>query len=84
MIFITQILFPPPNPPEYSLTSHKNKLFWLSATEGKLAASQIPCMLYSPIREANFFIIWCHGKGDDSGSISMTMNEFSQRIQAHV
>ncbi|CAF1379734.1 unnamed protein product [Rotaria sordida] len=41
-------------------------------------------MLYSPIREANFFIIWCHGNGDDIGSIGMAMNALSQRIQAHV
>ncbi|CAF1300566.1 unnamed protein product [Rotaria sp. Silwood1] len=79
-----QILFPAPYPPQYSLTSHKNKLFWLPATQEKLAGSQIPCMLYSPIGEANFFVIWCHGNGDDIGSIDMAMNTLSQRIQAHV
>ncbi|CAF1276068.1 unnamed protein product [Rotaria sordida] len=79
-----RLSFCAPYPPQYSLTSHKNKLFWISATQGKLAASQIPCMLYSPIHEANFFIIWCHGKGDDIGSIGMAMNALSQRIQAHV
>jgi len=40
-------------------------------------------MLYSPSRETNFFIIWCHGNGCDIGSMDMTLTALSRRLHAH-
>ncbi|CAF3864419.1 unnamed protein product, partial [Rotaria sp. Silwood1] len=40
-------------------------------------------MLYSPVNEATFFIIWCHGNGDDIGNMGMRLAALSQGLQAH-
>ncbi len=78
-----KFLFPAPNPPHYTLTSHKEHLFWLPADPNSSQTSPIPCMLYSPSCEANFFLIWCHGNGCDIGSMDMTLTALSRRLHAH-
>ncbi|CAF1285718.1 unnamed protein product [Rotaria sp. Silwood1] len=75
-----RILFPAPNPPQYTLTSHEEHLFWLPSDS---SSTPIPCLLYSPPREAKLFIIWCHGNACDIGSMYMTLAALSRRLQAH-
>ncbi|CAF3732317.1 unnamed protein product [Rotaria sp. Silwood1] len=81
---IEKILFPAPNPPDYTLTSHGTHLFWLPADRDSIRMPQIPCMLYSPSREAKFFIIWCHGNGCDIGSMHTLLIALSRRLDSHV
>jgi len=81
---LEKILFPAPNPPHYTLTSHKEHLLWLPSDKYSNETPAIPCMLYSPSQEARAFIIWCHGNGCDIGSMDMTFTALSRRLQAHV
>jgi pimeloyl-ACP methyl ester carboxylesterase len=83
-MILEKFLFPAPNPPDYTLTSHGKHLFWLPSDRYSIETSSIPCMLYSPLREARFFIIWCHGNACDIGTMNMTFKAISQRLQAHV
>ena len=41
-------------------------------------------MLYSPTRDANLFIIWCHGNACDIGSIDQTCRAMSRGAKAHI
>ncbi|CAF0751405.1 unnamed protein product [Rotaria sordida] len=81
---IEKFLFPAPNPSHYTLTSHKEHLFWLPSDSNSTKIPSIPCMLYSSSREVHFFIIWCHGNGCDIGSMDMTLTLLSRRLRAHV
>jgi fermentation-respiration switch protein FrsA (DUF1100 family) len=83
-MILEKILFPAPNPPHYTLTSHRENLFWIPSDEYSTETPSIPCMLYSPSRDARLFIIWCHGNGCDIGSMDKTWTALSRRLQAHV
>ncbi|CAF0971977.1 unnamed protein product [Rotaria sordida] len=81
---IEKILFPTPNPPHYTLTSHETYLFWLPAGSDSIRMPKIPCMLYSPSCAAKFFMIWCHGNGCDIGSMDMLLAALSRRLDSHI
>lgn len=81
---LERFLFPVPNPPHYSETSHMGLFFWLRPEQDSDEILDIPCMLYSPSKEAQRFIIWCHGNGCDIGSMHMTLTSISRRLQAQV
>jgi abhydrolase domain-containing protein 17 len=83
-MLLSKILFPAPNPPNYSLTTHQNNLLWLPAGEASISVTPIPCMIYSPKDEALFFLIWCHGNACDIGSIDETLRTLSRVLKAHV
>ncbi|CAF2530152.1 unnamed protein product [Rotaria sp. Silwood2] len=83
-MLLEKFLFPAPNPSHYTLTSHAEHLFWLPPDSNSRKTSPIPCMLYSPPREAQFFIIWCHGNGCDIGSMDKTLTALSRRVRAHI
>jgi pimeloyl-ACP methyl ester carboxylesterase len=81
---IEKILFPAPNPPHYTLSSHGTHLFWLPAGSDSVRMPKIPCMLYSPPYGAKFFMIWCHGNGCDIGSMHILLKALSRRLDSHV
>ncbi|UJR13149.1 hypothetical protein I4U23_000173 [Adineta vaga] len=83
-MILEKILFPAPSPSHYTLASHKEHLLWLPSDKYSTETPAIPCMLYSPTREARAFIIWCHGNGCDIGSMDRTFTALSCRLQAHV
>ncbi|CAF0765597.1 unnamed protein product [Rotaria sp. Silwood1] len=83
-MLLEKFLFPAPNPPHYTLTSHREHLFWLPSDSNSAKTPSIPCMLYSLSPEAQYFIIWCHGNGCDIGSMDMTLTTLSRRLRAHV
>ncbi|CAF4730715.1 unnamed protein product, partial [Rotaria sp. Silwood2] len=79
-----KILFSIPNPPHYTLTSHKDYLLWLPFDRNSTQETAIPCMLYSPEQEARFFLIWCHGTAEDIGTRHMTFVTLSRQLQTHI
>lgn len=81
---LEKILFIPPNPPHYTLTSHGTHLIWLPAGDDPVKMPKIPCMLYSPNDKAEFFMIWCHGNACDVGSMDYLLNGLNRRINAHI
>ena len=81
---VEKIFFQAPNPPQYSLTSHTNHLFWLPASEQSIGSTHIPSMFYSLIQGANYLMIWCHGNGCDIGGIGMGLVPLSQSIPMHI
>ncbi|CAF0883828.1 unnamed protein product [Rotaria sordida] len=83
-MLLEKVLFPAPNPPNYTLKSHANHLFWLPRSDDPNQTQAIPCMIYSPMRDAKFFIIWCHGNGCDIGSMHTILKAFSRLLNAHV
>ncbi|CAF4340060.1 unnamed protein product [Rotaria sp. Silwood2] len=83
-MLLEKVLFPAPNPPDYTLQSHGNHLFWLPRSHDPKQTQAIPCMIYSTMRDAKFFIIWCHGNGCDIGSMHTVMKAFSRLLNAHV
>ena len=83
-MLLENILFPAPNPPHYTLTSHRENLFWLPSDGYSTETPSIPCMFYSPSRNARLFIIWCHGNSSDIGSMDQACTVLSRQLQAHV
>jgi pimeloyl-ACP methyl ester carboxylesterase len=77
-------LFLIPNPPQYSLISHKEHLVWLPLDPNMTQISSVPCMLYSPPQDTKFFIIWCHGTAEDIGNLDRRLGMLSRQLQAHI
>ncbi|CAF3575041.1 unnamed protein product [Rotaria sp. Silwood1] len=84
-MLLNKILFPAPKPPHYTLTSHRDNLFWLpSDSDNELP---IPCMFYSPEnsdRKIEYFMIFCHGNGCDIGTMQYTLSEFSKHLNLYI
>ncbi|CAF2207960.1 unnamed protein product [Rotaria magnacalcarata] len=83
-ITLKKILFAVPHSSHYTLTSHNDHLFWLPSDRNAIEATSIPCMLFSPIQEAQFFLIWCHGNGEDISTRYKQHVIVSQELQAHI
>lgn len=81
---IEKILFPAPNPPHYSLTSHHDHLFWIPAGQNPIKMPRIPCMFYSPRDNAKYFTIFCHGNGCDIGSMHELFDALCRRSDSYV
>lgn len=81
---IEKILFPAPNPPHYTLTSHEDHLLWVPAGNNPIKTPKLPCMFYSPNQTAKYFMIFCHGNGCDIGSMHDLLGELSRRIDSHI
>ena len=83
-MIIEPFLFPAPNPSHYTTTSHDDHLIWLPTEHGSSDAPKIPCMIYSPGDQANFFMIFAHGNGCDIGTMHSFMKMLSQSLNTHV
>ncbi|CAF0774992.1 unnamed protein product [Rotaria sordida] len=84
-MLLNKILFPAPKPPHYTLTSHRNNLFWLPSDS--INELSIPCMFYSPEnsdKKIEFFMIFCHGNGCDIGTMEYTLSEFSKHLNVYI
>lgn len=84
-MLLNKVLFPAPNPPHYTLTSHIDFLFWIPADSA--GDAPIPCMFYSPResqRKIEYFMIFSHGNGCDIGSMQYTLNEFCQSLNIYI
>lgn len=81
---IEKFLFPAPNPPHYTLTSHNDHLIWLPAVHDSPDMPKIPCMIYSPPRQAQFFMIFAHGNGCDIGTMNDFMKILSNELNTHI
>ena len=83
-MLIERFLFPVPNPPHYTLTSHSDQLIWIPIERGLLDRPKIPCMIYSPSRQAEFFMIFSHGNGCDIGTMHEFMKFLSEELSTHI
>ncbi|CAF2763424.1 unnamed protein product [Rotaria sp. Silwood2] len=83
-MIIEKFLFPAPNPSNYTLTSHDDHLIWLPTEHGSFDIPKIPCMIYSPPRQANFFMIFSHGNGCDIGTMDTFMKILSDELNTHI
>lgn len=82
---LQKILFPAPQPPDYSLESHESNLIWIPPTQ--LNQQPIPCMFYEPTHsrdKSNNLIIFSHGNACDIGSMFWTCKTLSERLDVYI
>lgn len=80
---VNRFVFPRPDPPHYSASSHAEHLVWIPASS---ATPAIPCLYFrsSPPSRNRPLVVWSHANGCDIGTMAGPLADLSRRLNINI